>query len=75
MQIPKEHVEEIRALVQTGDIKFSELREKYKAVTSEETTATDDQLLLAQAATDDDDDDALVANIVLAVKGELTVSE
>jgi hypothetical protein len=58
----QDHVEEIKALIQSGDVSLDEYRGKYKTKTGQTCSLTDAQLILAIAETDDDDDDLFVFN-------------
>jgi hypothetical protein len=66
LQIAEGHVEEIKALLDSGDITFEEYRAKYEKIKGTATTLTDENLIRAIAATDDDDDELFVRNVEIA---------
>ena len=73
MNVSEQHVQEIKALIESGDIDIAERRSVFHATEGRSTTLTDEQLIRAIAATDDDDDDLFVNN-VKALEQELQTS-
>lgn len=61
-----EHISEIKALIQTGDVDLTERRAAFKAHMKRETKLTDDNLIRAIAATDDDDEELFCQNVIAA---------
>ena len=59
------HMDEIRALVSSGDIDLQDEREKFKRIIGRYTSLTNDQLIEAIALTDDTDDDLFVKNVII----------
>lgn len=63
MQVNSTHVEEIRALIASGDVSLEERRRTFLRLTGRETAIDDEKLIQAVAATDDDDDELFVDNV------------
>jgi hypothetical protein len=61
---PQTAIDEMKALVQSGDINLAEERVKFKKQTDRETTLNDDDLLEAIAATTDDDPEEFAENCI-----------
>lgn len=61
---PKETIEEMRHLVQAGDINLTEIRTKVRQVLNRDTDLSDDDLLEAIAAQSDDDDEELATHVL-----------
>lgn len=62
MKISKTEYQDMRDLVDSGDLNIAEMRLKIYNKTGSETKLTDEQLTAA-AFTEDDDDDLLIANV------------
>lgn len=63
-EVTQSQIDEMRALVASGDLNLTETRQMFKAKTGCATVLSDDELLKAHAALDDDDDEILVNNIL-----------
>jgi hypothetical protein len=57
------HIAEIKALIESGDVSLADERAKYLRKTGKNCPLDDEKLILAIAMTDDDDDDLFVANV------------
>lgn len=66
--VSQTQIDEIKQLVESGDVSLDEYKTKYKTVTGNECQLSDEQLIEAIAMTDDDDDHLFVrmANLVAA---------
>lgn len=67
------HIQEIKDLVEDGDVNLAERRETFKKIVERPTTLNDEQLIKAIAATDDDDDELFVQNVkAVELEGQVT---
>lgn len=66
LKIADGYINEIKALIETGDVDLAERRKAFKLKEGRDTTLTDDNLIRAIAATDDDDDDLFCDNVKIA---------
>lgn len=75
-EVSKEQIEDMRALVGSGDIVLDNTRRMFKTLRNRGTDLSDEDLLRAHAATDDDDNEELCNNIeaVEAMKAEAPAS-
>ena len=76
MYVNPETIEEMKELVQSGDLSLMERRQVFKDKTGQTMPLSENDLLAAIAATDDDDDDLFVTNVKhIAEHGYVTVPD
>lgn len=69
--VPQSTVDEIKDLLDSGDVSIDEMRGHLQ--TDEQKKATDEQLIVAYAALSDEDYDEFRTNVDNVLKGELVV--
>lgn len=70
MEVREDHIQEMKALIESGDLDLAERRRAFKTKQGRETTLDDAGMIRACAATDDDDDDLFVSNVLAIEAGE-----
>ena len=63
VSIGDEHLDEIKALVESGDVDLKERRDRFKEIKGRTPNLDDEGLMRAISATVDDDDDLFVKNV------------
>lgn len=59
-----EHVPDIKALVEAGDINLASERARFKTIMGRDMKLSDEGLIQALAMTDDDDDSLFIENVL-----------
>lgn len=63
MRVREDHIKDMKALIDTGDLKLVERRSAFRQVVGRDTTLNDEQLIAACAATDDNDEELFAENV------------
>ena len=75
MKIRSTTIDEMKALIDSGDLDLSERRKAFKTMNGRDTTLDDDGLIRACAACNDDDEELFTECVIAAEQGKIVIDD